>query len=424
MQSGRPRVIILQANKFFFEKGGSERYMFALCDALTGRGHELLHFSMAHPHNRPSQQSGYFVPQRDYDGPLRPASVPALLNFVWSREAARRLDALLSERLPDVAHMHNIYHQLTPSIIAALSRRGVPVVMTLHDYKLVCPSYGMFAHGEPCYRCRGGRYHHAVTVGCGGSRARSAMLATEAYWQKRTRVYDLVDCFIAPSAYMRDVMVDSGIAPERVIHIPQLSPEAGVPEALSEDEQRLLADLPARFVMYAGRVSAEKGVDVLVEAMSRIREVPLVIFGEGPMAAPLRRACEKAAAKNVYFAGHASRTVLEHAFARTEALVVPSLWAENAPMVVLEAARAGAPVIATDRGGLPELAGRAGGSIVPAGDAAALADAIRSVWENTDEWKARVRTAWDANRAAHEAANHVRAIEAIYQRAITRRRAA
>ncbi len=126
----------------------------------------------------------------------------------------------------------------------------------------------------------------------------------------------------------------------------------------------------------------------------------------------------------MYFAGHARRTILEHAFARTEALVVPSLWAENAPMVVLEAARAGAPVIATDRGGLPELAGRAGGCIVPAGDAAALADAIRSVWENTDEWKARARTAWNAHRAAHEAANHVRAIEAIYQRAITRRRAA
>src|SRR6185369_10769181 len=114
------------------------------------------------------------VSHRDYDaGAVRALrSVPG---FIRSREAARRMGELLDEVHPDVAHLHNIYHQLTPSIIDVLAARGVPVVMTLHDYKLVCPSYAMFAHGDVCRRCRGGKFFRAVTVSCAGSRARSAL---------------------------------------------------------------------------------------------------------------------------------------------------------------------------------------------------------------------------------------------------------
>ncbi|HEX6791981.1 MAG TPA: glycosyltransferase, partial [Candidatus Krumholzibacteria bacterium] len=149
-------MIILQANKFFHERGGSERYLFALSRALASRGHEVLHFAMAHPDNAPSPQGRYFVPQRDYASPAwRPASVRSVFEFIRSPQAARCLDRLLAERRPDVAHLHNIYHQLTPSIIERLAARRIPVVMTLHDYKLVCPSYTMFARGAPCYRCRG-----------------------------------------------------------------------------------------------------------------------------------------------------------------------------------------------------------------------------------------------------------------------------
>jgi hypothetical protein len=126
---------------------------------------------------------------------------------------------LLDEVHPDVAHLHNIYHQLTPSIIDVLAARGVPLVMTLHDYKLVCPSYAMFAHGDVCRRCRGGKFFHAVTVSCAGSRARSALLAAESYWQRWTRVYDRVDCFIAPSEFLRGIMLDGGVAPERIVFV-------------------------------------------------------------------------------------------------------------------------------------------------------------------------------------------------------------
>ena len=167
-------MVILQANKFYYEKGGSERYFFALSRALESRGHSVVPFSMQHPRNHASPYSRHFVPRRDYDATgASPKSLGAALSFVRSGDAARRIRALVDETKPGIAHLHNIYHQLTPSIIDALADRGVPVVMTLHDYKLVCPSYGMFAHGAYCYRCRGGRFERAIQVGCGGSRARS-----------------------------------------------------------------------------------------------------------------------------------------------------------------------------------------------------------------------------------------------------------
>jgi glycosyltransferase involved in cell wall biosynthesis len=411
-------VIILQANKFFFEKGGSERYMFALSQALAARGDEVLHFSMDHPRNLPSPQSRYFVVQRDYDGPFRGTHAwRSLREFVRSREAAQKLGRLVSHRRPDVAHLHNIYHQLTPSIIEVLSDRGIPIVMTLHDYKLVCPSYTMFAHGAPCYRCRGGRFYQAAVVGCAGSRARSALLAVEAYWQKHSRVYDRVDCFLAPSEYLRDIMLAAGIPATRIEYVPQLSPDPDDGASVTSPEANMLSTLPERFIAYVGRLSPEKGVAVLLDAMARLPGVPLVIVGDGPQATVLRERNAARHLEHVTFTGHLSRPATEGVIARSVALVVPSLWSENAPMVVLEAARAGTPVIASDRGGLRELMARTGGCAVAPGNPEELARAIDRVWNDPD-MRERVGSTWRAHRAVHETEGHVTAIESIYRRVI------
>ena len=411
-------MIILQANKFFYEKGGSERYMLALSRALEARGHQVAHFAMAHPRNLPSPYSRHFVPRLDYDSAtLSPTTLRAWSGFVRSRDAARRISGLLDEVSPDVAHLHNIYHQLTPSIIEVLSRRGIPVIMTLHDYKLVCPSYGMFARGAYCYRCRGARYYHAVAVGCGGSRLRSGLLAFESYWQRWTHVYDRVDCFIAPSEYLRSVMVESGMAPERIVHVSQLN----APSPPADGDDTPAPALPARFLVYVGRLSAEKGVEVLLSALARTPGVALVVLGEGPEGDALRAAAAEKGLADVHFAGHAPPAVVERVMRRAVAMVLPSLSPENAPMVMLEAANVGTPVIVSERGGLPELAARTGGRVVPAGNVDALADAIRDAWEHEERWRDRARNAWRDAGAGHSAEVHAGMIESIYQRVVSRR---
>ena len=417
-------MIILQANKFLYEKGGSERYVFALSRVLEERGHRVVHFGMAHPRNHPSPYSRHFVSRREYDGPASTTrSARAVREFIRSREAAARLSGLLDEVRPDVAHLHNIYHQLTPSIIDVLARRHVPMVMTLHDYKLVCPSYALFARGDLCYRCRGGRFYRAPMVGCAGSRTRSGLLALESYWQRWTRVYDRVDRLVAPSQYLRGVMVDAGIDAGRVVYVAPLNPSSGEAPAGAED-RALLDALPERFVAYVGRLSAEKGVRVLVDAMAYAPAVPLVIFGEGPDEAGLRERAGRDAGERVHFAGHVTRATLNAALRRTVAVVLPTLSPENAPMTILEAADAGVPVIVSDRGGLPELAARVGGTVVPAHATAALADAIRTVWDHREEATRRAHAAWQEARDTFNADTHARTLENLYAEVCSTRRMA
>jgi glycosyltransferase involved in cell wall biosynthesis len=414
-------VIILQANKFFYEKGGSERYFFALSRELEARGHAVVPFAMAHPRNLPSPYSDYFVPLRTYDAREgSPRSLRAAAGFIRSRDAARRISRLVEAATPHIAHLHNIYHQLTPSIIDALADRGVPVVMTLHDYKLACPSYAMFARGAVCDRCLGGRYHHAVAVNCGGSRARSALLALEAWWQRRSRVYERVSRFIAPSEYLRDVMIRAGVAEQRIVHVSPLDPSAGAPAAGAADAAAHAARAPG-VVAYVGRLSAEKGVAVLLRAASLVPEISLVIFGEGPEDSSLREMARRDRLANVRFAGHASRAELDQALECALAVVLPTLSPENAPMAILEAAHAGVPVIVSDRGGLPEMAARVGGCVVPAGDADRLAAALRDAGRDADRWRARARDAWHRNKAAYSAQAHIAAIEAVYRGVLSRR---
>ncbi len=381
-------MVVLQINKFFWLKGGAERYFFSVSDELESRGHAVVHFAMEHPDNRPSPYSRYFVGRRDYDSPagaLRTLSRAA--SFIRSREAARRVTELVRDHRPDVAHLHNTYHQLTPSIIEALDEAGVPVVMTLHDYKLNCPNYGHFARGEYCYRCQGGRYYNAARVRCsGGSFARSALLSAEAYWQKRTGVYGRVRRFIAPSRFMRDHTAtaagDIGIDPARVVYLPSFCPPSEAGSEVSGAEQALLDGLPGTFVLYFGRLSVEKGLDSLLDAASKLPDVPFVLCGDGPQGPALEVTVAERGLKNIEFTGYANKPLLERIVARARMTVLPAIWPENAPFTVIESAAAGVPVVVSDMGGLPEMAGIVSGVVFPHGDGAEMADKIRGLWED------------------------------------------
>jgi len=412
---------VLQANKFFWLKGGAERYFFMVSEELEALGHSVVHFSMDHPQNRTSPYSSYFVPQKDYDAPagaLRTLSQAA--SFIRSRDAARRVAELVRDHKPDVAHLHNIYHQLTPSIVAALDDAGVPVVMTLHDYKLICPNYCHFAGGEYCYRCRGGRYYRAALARCnGGSFARSALIGAEAYWQRWTGVYGRVRRFVAPSRFMRDRIVeaagDIGIDAGRVTYLPSFCPPTEVASGISEDEQKLLESLPETFVLYFGRVSVEKGLDTLLEAAERVPDVPFVVCGDGPRREPLERAAGERSLGNVRFTGFVNKPLLDRIVARSFAVVLPAIWPENAPFTVIEAAAAGAPLVVSDMGGLPEMADIVSGMVFRHGDAADLAEKITALWSEP----AKARERGEAGRLSavkyFDRDHHMASLLAIYE---------
>jgi glycosyltransferase involved in cell wall biosynthesis len=364
---------VLMVNKFYDLRGGTERMMFDLSAGLTERGHDVVPFATADPRNEPTPYARYFAPSRDYDAP-NAFRLKLAVSMIHDREAAACLDRLLDAVNVDVAHLHNIYHQLSPSILWVLRRRGIPTVMTLHDYKLVCPVYRLFRDGHPCEECVGRR----TPVGAGlhtchrGSRAQSWLVALESTVHRWRRVYEKgVDLFVSPSEFLGGVVRRHGIEPPRLRVIVNAPRRRGPPAAADERAAR-----PR--VLYAGRLSFEKGVDVLVTAAREAPDVEVGIAGRGPLEAELQARAE--GIPNVQFLGWLDADALRQELGRAWAVALPSVWYENAPLSLLEAYAAGRPVLASDRGGLPEMVEEEhSGRLVPAGDVTAWTRALRRV---------------------------------------------
>ncbi|HZP56176.1 MAG TPA: glycosyltransferase [Dehalococcoidia bacterium] len=356
---------VLLGHKFFYDHGGPETVLFLTRDLLQAAGHQVVDFAMADPRNRPSPYAAYFAPNVDLRAVRpTPASARAALNFLDSREAARRMRRLVRDTRPDVAHLHSINHQLTPSVLRVLRDEGVPAVMTLHDYKLVCPAYTMLARGAVCERCAGGRFFRASTTRCRGL-ARSLLLSAESYLQHRLlRSYDGVALFLSPSAFLARKFREMGFA-----HPLEVLPNPGPPPAASTGGER------GSHVLFVGRLAPEKGVRTLARAAVEAG-VALKVAGDGPELPALQR--EFAGAPAVEFLGRVEPARVGGMMAEALAVAVPSEWYENQPMVVLEAFANATPVIGADIGGIPELVieGETGLLHAP-GDAQELAARLR-----------------------------------------------
>ncbi|UCG51098.1 MAG: glycosyltransferase [Candidatus Latescibacterota bacterium] len=414
---------VLQINKFFYEKGGSERYFFSVSRSLERRGHTVIHFSMRHPDNIESSHSEYFVGERDYsERPTRLDDVPKGFSFIRSKEAAARLDRLIKKTRPDIAHLHNIYHQLTPSIIPVLREVGIPVVMTLHDYKLICPNYKFFDGKRYCERCAGGRFYRAALTRCNhGSFVRSLLLSIEAYWQRMTRIYDGVRFFLAPSRYMRERFIAEGFGADRVIYLAPYVLDGARTGGL-DDTKATLENLPSKYVLYFGRLDREKGLPTLFAATDRCDGVRLVVCGDGPLRQILEAGIGSQREARVTFTGYLSKPVLDRVVAGATVVVMPSEWPENAPFTVLEAMSHGVPVIVSNMGGLPEFADMGGCVVFEVGDSKDLAQRIEELWQN-EELARKIGA--EGRRAVDERlteAKHMEALETIYRRALEERR--
>lgn len=413
-------MVVLQINKFFWLKGGAERYFFSVSEGLESRGHLVLHFSMEHPSNRPSPYARYFVSRKDYESPAGIVrTVSQASSFIRSRDAGRRIRQLVQDHRPDVAHLHNTYHQLTPSIISALDGAGVPMVMTLHDYKLICPNHSHFAGGEYCYRCRGGRYYRAAVTRCSeGSWARSALLSVEAYWQRWSGIYGKVSRFIAPSRFMRDRTAgaagDAGIDAGRVVYLPNFCPPDEAEAGLSETDRALYDGLPESYVLYFGRLGVEKGLNSLLDAAAMLPEVPFVICGDGPERAALEQTAGNRSLDNVSLIGYANKPLLERVVERAAVSVLPAISPENAPFTVIEAAAAGVPQVVSDMGGLPEMAEVVNGLVFRHGDAADLAAKIDQLWSDPSGARARAQSGRSAALDHFDRDRHIDSLLEIY----------
>jgi glycosyltransferase involved in cell wall biosynthesis len=362
---------ILFANKFFFLNGGSEAVMFDEMELMKGYGFDVIEFSMHDPRNFPSKYESYFVSQKGYRSTSRGSQIKSALSFIHSPEAVKQVTNLILDEKPDLLHCHNIYHQLTPSIINAASRQKIPVVLTLHDYKPVCPVYTQLCKGELCTKCSEGRFEALLMQRCAdGSIGRSALLWAEARYHAAARSYQRVDKFIAPSRFMRD-SVARRLGADKIIHIPNGIDVSRI-EVSKQDEG---------YVLYLGRLSPEKGVETLLRAHAADDAAwRLVIAGSGPLLVDLQSRFPLAE-----FTGYLTGKALETRLRKASVVVVPSEWHENSPLSILEAMAHGKPIVASRIGGIPELVrDRETGLLFEPKDTRQLSDCIRVLLGDSD----------------------------------------
>ena len=370
----------MQVNKFWRVRGGSERYVFELSRLLGDRGHETIPFAMEDPANEPSRYSALFVSSVELSDPYRMPIWKRLgtaKRILSSHEAASRIGILSDMSEPDVAHLHNIYHHLSPSILKPLVDRGVGIVMTIHDYKLMCPALRFYNNGRVCEKCRPLHYAGCVSGRCvHGSRAASALCAVEMFIHDATRAYtSRIDRFIAPSRFVATKLLGRGLPEEQVAVIPNfIDSERWTPGA---------GDDGGDYIIFSGRLSNEKGIETLVRAVAELPHVPLKIVGSGMLETRARQLARELGAANVEFTGFKSEKEVRRLVQGSRFICTPSEWYENAPMTVLEAFACGRPAVASRIGGIPEMV-REGetGMLAEAGDHEDLRRAISSLWDD------------------------------------------
>lgn len=337
---------LLAINNYFYRRGGAEAIFLDHMKLFEEIGWEAIPFAMQHPENLPSEWSQYFVAEIEYGRESSALTkVKQAAKVIYSREAQRNISALIEVAKPDIAHAHNVYHHLSPSIFATLKSHNIPVVMTVHDLKLACPAYKMLVDGHVCEQCKGGKIYNVVANRCiKKSLPLSGLVFVETAIHRMLGLYsNKVDRFVVPSRFYREKLIEWGWPPEQLVYIPNFV-----------ETQHLKPVFEAQdYFLFAGRLAPEKGLVTLIRAAAKAG-VRLVIAGTGPDEAELH-ALVKQLDADVTFVGHITGEKLHCLIGEARALVLPSEWYENAPVSILEAYALGTPVIGARIGGIPEM---------------------------------------------------------------------
>ena len=324
--------------------------------------------------------------------------------MAYSRGAVGEVEDAINSFRPDLVHLHNPYPAFGPAVHLACRRTKTPLIQTIHNFRLRCPNGLMFTEGKNCTRCIGGNYTHALMHDCFPTKTQAAGYAG-ALWMHRVglRLERHVDAFVAPSRFMRERLLSWGIEAGRIVTIPNFVEEgAGVTSAAGSHG------------LYLGRLVAEKGVDVLIDALRAAGDPPFVIAGTGPEHTALADRAAQLGLRGVRFVGMVPEEDARRLVEDARYVVIPSLWDENAPLVALEAMAQGRPLIAASNGGLRELVATGAGLAFPTGDAATLAAAIRHLDDDTARCEELGTAGLRAVTDTYGARAHRDALETLY----------
>lgn len=403
---------IVHIHKYFHSRDGASRYERGLMRLQEEAGHAVAPFAMHDERNEPTPWSQYFVSNLDtkHVG-FGMGAVKQLGRAVWSVEAKKNFGRLLDVFKPDVVHAHNLYTHLSPSPLAAAKERGIPVVMTVHDYALVSANYVLWNKTKPMAVSHLGSFDTIKTKFIKNSTIATAMLEMVLRMHRFTKAYDMtVNRFVTCSSFVRDMMILGGFSPKKISVI---SPFA---EPLIDPRKSIHHDVKENFVLFAGRLEAYKGPQVLIEAVKHLPpETAIKIAGVGPEEEKLKAMVPKGA--KIEFLGFVPGNELWRTMRRARMVVVPSVWYEPFGLVALEAMCQGTPVVVAKSGGLPEIVGEsAAGFVVAPNDPKGLAKAILKLLEDDDLVGVMGEAAGRRAREIGDPQEHLAKIMEVYSR--------
>jgi glycosyltransferase involved in cell wall biosynthesis len=420
---------VLIANKYYFMRGGAERLLFNTKAILEAHGHTVMPFAIRFARSEPTPAARFFVDppagEREIELEqfrIKTHHVPRMVaRALYSTQAKARIRQVIRAERIDLVYALNISNYISPSIVDGAHAEGVPVVHGLVDYHLVCPNATFNRpRKDRCLDCFPGKYWHGVVHRCvGHSLPASLMRAAVMFFDDLTRVYHRVDAFACLTPFMRDVLAARGFEREK-LHV-TLTPIDFAPIEVSGDDDGTF--------LYVGRISREKGIDILVEAAKRMRSANSRVIVIGEIDGRYAERCVELAARGggarVEFLGPRYGDEMLAYLRRCRATIMPSRCLDNLPNALLESFAAGKPIVGSNYEGITVVVknGENGLTFEPGNpaDLAAKLDALAA-----DPERAR-RMGLSGRRlveAKHSPEHHYASLMAAFESAIARRKVA
>ena len=335
-------LTVLNVGQNYYIRGGSDQYQFALTQLLEDYEHQVIPFASNNSKNLDTPWSKYFPEGVNFDNP----NVWDLIEFIYSRKAAKSMKLLCREQSIDLAHLHIYYGQLTSSILTPLKQAGIPIVQTLHEYKIVCPVYSLMSDNKICQACNGSNFWQATIKRCNrGSIPRSLLSTIESYASHILGAVSKIDRFIAVSDFQRTKLVELGIPQEKIttvhnfIDLSDITPSQEVGD----------------YFLFFGRLERYKGIFTLIEAASTLKDTPLLIVGDGNDRPEIEQIIEKQGLKHIKLLGFKQKEELQQLIKGSICTITPSEWYETFGLTLIESFAYGKPVIASRIGGMTEI---------------------------------------------------------------------
>jgi glycosyltransferase involved in cell wall biosynthesis len=422
-------VKIVLANYRYFVSGGPERYMFNVSNALSAQGHEVIPFSIHYTKNQSTQYSQYFVePLGTRDEVMfRQQRFHAttlwrtICRLFYAKDVEKAITRIVLDTRPQVAYILHYLRKLSPSLLVGLKKAGIPIVVRLSDYAMVCPQAHCLRDDLPCDLCVKGDLWPSISYKCvQKNRAASALNALATWYHRYRHYFDLIDVFVVTNQFMYKMMINAGFQESRLRCIPTFT-----------DIERFKPDknIKRKYITYVGRLENIKGVHVLIDALSLLHSkrldlnIETKILGAGDVLYRdwlVEKVQQTGIENSVHFVGEVASREIANILRQSLLSVVPSLWYENLPNSILESYASGVPVLASDIGSLKEcIINGETGYLFHCGDAGNLAKYLEYCFNHPGETRAMGRKAREVAEQQYSSENHIVALEKLFNELIT-----